>query len=67
MPLRIAFSARPVRLITGATDGVGKATALGPALEGFEVVIAARNAVGRKERCCAFAIFVSGGDLRAYR
>jgi retinol dehydrogenase-12 len=34
---------RPICLITGATDGVGKATAVALAREGFRVVLAARN------------------------
>jgi len=35
---------RPVCLITGATDGVGRVTALELARRGFHVVVAARNA-----------------------
>jgi NAD(P)-dependent dehydrogenase (short-subunit alcohol dehydrogenase family) len=36
---------RPICLITGATEGVGKATALELARKGFVVVLGARNAV----------------------
>ena len=39
----MAASDKPLCLITGATDGVGKATAFGMARHGFKVVIAARN------------------------
>ena len=35
--------AKPVCLITGATEGVGKATAQALASKGFTVVLAARN------------------------
>jgi NAD(P)-dependent dehydrogenase (short-subunit alcohol dehydrogenase family) len=35
---------KPVCLITGATDGVGKLTAMGLAAKGFTIVMAARNA-----------------------
>jgi retinol dehydrogenase 12 len=34
----------PICLITGATDGIGRATAIGLAAKGFTVVLAARNA-----------------------
>jgi NAD(P)-dependent dehydrogenase (short-subunit alcohol dehydrogenase family) len=36
---------RPICLITGGTEGVGAATALGLALRGFQVVIVARNPI----------------------
>jgi retinol dehydrogenase 12 len=39
---------RPVCLITGATDGVGRATAAGLARKGFIVVLAARDAAKAK-------------------
>src|ERR1700722_4898423 len=35
---------KPVCLITGATDGVGKATAMALAQRGFTVILMARNA-----------------------
>jgi retinol dehydrogenase 12 len=44
-PLALKASmSKPICLITGATDGVGKATAVGLARKGFRVVLAARNA-----------------------
>jgi len=35
---------KPICLITGATEGIGRATAIGLAAKGFTVVLAARNA-----------------------
>jgi NAD(P)-dependent dehydrogenase (short-subunit alcohol dehydrogenase family) len=60
---------RPICLITGATDGVGAATALALAMRGFRVVIVARNPVkavkvrAELEAASGAHIDVIAGDL----
>jgi NAD(P)-dependent dehydrogenase (short-subunit alcohol dehydrogenase family) len=55
---------KPVCLVTGATDGVGKVTALELAKRGFRVVMAARNAIKaeRAQREIALAAGTSDVD-----
>jgi retinol dehydrogenase-12 len=50
---------KPICLITGATDGVGRATAVALAKKGFQIVLAARNAA--KAEVVAREIAALGG------
>lgn len=54
---------RPVCLITGATDGVGRIAAIRLAKQGFHIVIAARNAA--KAEAVKSKIEAATGDARA--
>lgn len=54
---------RPLCLITGGTDGVGRVTAIGLAKQGFHVVLAARSAA--KAEAVQREIESATGDARA--
>ena len=56
---------RPVCLITGATDGVGKVTALELAKNGFTIVVAARSA--NKAEALKREIEASTGSMESVR
>lgn len=58
----IQTMAKPICLITGATEGVGKATAVELASKGFTVVLAARS-VSKAEAVRAEIKVVTGGDV----
>ena len=52
---------KPICLITGATEGVGRATAVALAKEGFQVVLAARNAAKAEVVAREIAALAGGG------
>jgi retinol dehydrogenase 12 len=54
---------KPVCLITGATDGIGRATALELARQGFCVVLAARNADKAETVCSEIASEAGEADF----
>jgi retinol dehydrogenase 12 len=54
---------KPICLITGATEGVGKATATELARKGFAIVVAARNAAKAKTVTKEIAVATGNSDV----